>query len=340
MLKICRRKLQRVFSWEEVAVGVGCGGRGEWAWSVSPWLPSPLLLHWWAASVPLPHLGLSQRQTDTQGGRRGTGEDRWPHPRRWLGMNPHRMAPGRAWRASAHLPAGRLPVQASDKGCSLPGGPELSQEPPPGSAPDLSSRAHFTHWLRLFAETKWKDAHHWFSESPTSLSPIHHTTVYLLHPSFPSCPFPLFNVTLSRQAGPLSLLSFPVSQAAVSFPSARPSTQGSEDLSNTRPHWVPLLRGSSGLSVTGEALPALTSDPPPPGGLWSGQSRLLPGPEHSEPLSCFPACSLLGSPTWNQVGNVLYQNCWNLWMFLYLAKKKKKKKRRETSFADLEVWFS
>ena len=37
--------------------------------------------------------------------------------------------------------------------------------------------------------------------------------------------------------------------------------QGSGDLSNTRPHWVPpLLGGSSGLSVTGETFPALTSD--------------------------------------------------------------------------------
>lgn len=43
-------------------------------------------------------------------------------------MNLHRAAPGWAWLALAHLPAGELPVQASDKGCSFPGGPELSQE--------------------------------------------------------------------------------------------------------------------------------------------------------------------------------------------------------------------
>ena len=261
MLKICRRKLQRVFSWEEVAVGVGCGGgRGEWAWSVSPWLPSPPLLPWCAASLSLPHLGLSQRQPDTQGGRRGTGEDRWPHPRRWLGMNLHRMA----WGGMAGI--GTL-------ACWRTSCPSLRQRLLPPRWPRAESRAtaRFSAWpqrQRPLHTLTWAICRNQVERCPPLIfriahfplpHPSHHN---LLHPSFPSCPFPLFNVTLSRQAGPLSLLSFPVSQAAVSFPSACPSTQGSEDLSNTRPHWVPLLRGSSGLSVTGEALPALTSDPP------------------------------------------------------------------------------
>ena len=69
---------------------------------------------------------------------------KWPHPRKWLRMNPHRAAPGWAWVALAHLPAGELPVQASDKGCSFPGGPELSQEPQRGSVHDLSGGSHFT----------------------------------------------------------------------------------------------------------------------------------------------------------------------------------------------------
>ena len=50
-------------------------------------------------------------------------------------MNPHRAAPGWAWVALAHLPAGELPVQ---------GGPELSQEPQRGSVHDLSGGSHFT----------------------------------------------------------------------------------------------------------------------------------------------------------------------------------------------------